>query len=62
MEVDIIKVFETSASAAHTLPKMLFILFATVVNMDFKLLLNSNRHCMRASLSYYLKLASEKGQ
>jgi hypothetical protein len=62
MEVDVIKALETSASAAYILPKKLFGLFATVVNMNFKLLLNSIRRCLRLSLSYDLKLTSEKGQ
>lgn len=62
MEVGVIKAFETSAFAAYNLPKRLFRLFATVVNMNFKLLLNSNRHCLLLSLSYDLKVTSEKGQ
>jgi len=62
MEVEVIKALETSASAAYILSKRLFRLFATVVNMNFKLLLNSIRRCLRLSLSYDLKLTSEKGQ
>jgi hypothetical protein len=62
MEVGVIKAFETAAYAGYNLPKRLSRLFATVVNMNFKLLLKSNRHCLPVSLLYDIKLTSEKGQ